>query len=48
MGEDRDIDPSTKDLSTVDFQIYIDAVCRWAGQMLDIVIPLPESKTSYV
>lgn len=48
MGDVHDIDPSTSELSTTEFQIYINRVVMWASQILEIVVPSPESKTTFV
>ena len=38
--------PTTRDLSTVDFMDYLDNVCRWAAESLNLTIPEPNEQTS--
>lgn len=48
LGQSLVVEVSTADLSTVEFQIYIDKICRWCAEELSVVIPSPEEKISHI
>ncbi len=46
-GVELQMPPSTKSLSTVEFADYIDNVCRWAAEALNLVIPQPSEQLEF-
>jgi hypothetical protein len=39
--------PSTKNLSTVEFMEYLDKVCQFAAERLQLVIPEPQTQGEF-
>lgn len=50
LGESIEVEPSTADLSTVEFQLFIDRIVYWCAsdEGPGVVIPAPGEKISHV